>query len=157
MLCSQPGLPVSEGWIQLYHGTLGIIVNCCFSELAMEVTMETLDQCGAVVIPDNEPGAQYVGWGQESVSAWSKPLHSGPRVELFIKRDLQLKDLNLDEATIAIIRESTGDLIDLNSAHTQNALEHTGNIFRNIYKHYTNSINSTCNSLRAYYISSTHS
>ena len=156
MLCSQPGLSVIEGWIQLYHGTLGSIVNHCFSELAMEVTMETLDQYGAVVIPDNEPGAQYVGWGQESISVWSKPLHSGPRVELFIKRDLQLKDLDLD-ATIAIIGESTRDLIGLNSAHRQKALERAGNICRKIYKHYANIINPTCDGLRAYYLSSTHS
>ena len=66
-----------------------------------------MDECGAVVIPDTEPAAQYIGWGQESVSALLKPFQSGPRVELVVERDLQLDDLNLYDATIALFPQAS--------------------------------------------------
>ena len=34
-----------------------------------ERTRATLDECGAVVVPEEEPGAQYTGWGPEPVPA----------------------------------------------------------------------------------------
>ena len=62
-------------------------------------TRATLDECGAVVIPANEVGAQWTAWGQESVPALLKPLLSGPRVELNMDRaeHLKLNDLDLND------------------------------------------------------------
>ena len=69
---------------------------------------------------------------------------------MVVERDLQLNDLELDDATIAIIRERAGTLIDRNAAHAQKALEHAGNICRKNYKYHANSVNSTCDGMRVF-------
>ena len=62
---------------------------------------DTLDSCGAVVIPDDDPEAGYSGWGEEAVSAVFKPLQSPPQIDIQTKDDeLQLDDLDLDPNTV---------------------------------------------------------
>ena len=87
------------GMIPLFH----------LADALMDTTVRTratLDECGAMVVPDGEPGAQYTGWGQESVPALLKQLQSGPKVDLkmWTAEQLKLNDLNLDEETQAKIR-----------------------------------------------------
>ena len=113
--------------------------------------MATLDDCGAVVIPDSEPGTQFTCWGQETISALPKPLHSGPRVELKVNRELKLYDLDLDEHTIAVFQERAEALFNQNTAYAKEALEHAGNICSKIYNHHANSVNSTCDGLRVFW------
>ena len=43
---------------------------------------DTLDNCGAFVVPDDNPEAGYSNWGQETVSAEFKPLQSPLQVDI---------------------------------------------------------------------------
>merc|ERR1712112_535547 len=82
-----------------------------------EETRDTLDRCGAGVIPDDKPEALYTGWGQESVPALLKPLLSGPKVDLSMQtaKDMKLDDLGLTDEAIAIIRGRCKEIIDHNT------------------------------------------
>ena len=43
---------------------------------------DTLDSCGAAIVPRDSPEAGYSGWGQETVSAVFRPLQSLAQVEI---------------------------------------------------------------------------
>ena len=57
---------------------------------------DTLDICGAMVIPRNQSSAQFMGWGQETVSTVLSPQLSSPEVRLLVDR-LKSVDLRLTE------------------------------------------------------------
>ena len=57
---------------------------------------DTLDICGAAIIPRNHPSAQFMVWGQGSISAVLSPLLSSPEVRLLVDR-LEFVELGLTE------------------------------------------------------------
>ena len=64
---------------------------------------------------------------------------------------LKLDDLDLDDQTIAVIRERADALIETNARQAQAALNHVGTVCSRIYKHHADSVNSTCDSLRVFF------
>ena len=115
-----------------------------------EETRDTLDRCGAVVVPDNEPEAQYTGWGQESVPALLKPLQSGLKVDLkmWTAEQLKLDDLDLSEEAQAVIRARCGEIIDRNTKHAQESLALVGSAFGRVYDLNRENVNVTSDGLR---------
>ena len=57
---------------------------------------DTLDICGAAIIPRNHPSVQFMVWGQGSISAVLSPLLSSPEVRLLVDR-LEFVELGLTE------------------------------------------------------------
>ena len=118
-----------------------------------ERTRATLDECGAVVVPEDEPGACYTGWGQESVPALLRALQSSPKVDLEIQsaERLKLDDLNLDEGTQAKIRERCDELIEYNAACARESLALLGGAFGRIYNHHKDNVNATSDGLKVFF------
>ena len=114
-----------------------------------EETRDTLDRCGAVVVPDNEPEAQYTGWGQESVPALLKPLQSGLKVDLkmWTAEQLKLDDLDLSDEAQAIIRARCEEIIDRNTKHAQESLALVGGAFGRVYNLHRENVNATSDGL----------
>ena len=118
-----------------------------------EEMRDTLDRCGAVVIPDNEPEAQYTGWGQESVPALLKPLLSGPKVDLkmWTAEDLKLDDLDLSDEAKAVIRGRCKEIIDHNTKQAHNSLGLLGGAFGRVYNLHRANINATSDGLKVFF------
>ena len=134
------------GMISLFH----------LADTLAATTVETraaLDECGAVVVPADEPAAQWTGWGQESVPALLKPLQSGPRVELKVdgSEELMLDDLGLDDNTCTLLRERVDALIESNARHAWQSFAHMGAAFGKIYNHHKDRVNSTCDGLKVFF------
>ena len=93
---------------------------------------ETLDICGAAVIPEGNPEAGFSGWGEEDVPAIFRPLLTSPQVPLWQEEDeLDLSDIEgLDPQIVELIQEKARVKAALNRKHAKRALHTYEGLFR---------------------------
>ena len=113
---------------------------------------ETLDICGAVVIPEGNPEAGFSGWGEENVPAIFRPLLTSPQVPLVQEQDeLDLSDIDgLDPQIAELIQEMARAKACLNRKHANGALHTYDGLFRKIYGSLENLVNVTSDSVCVY-------
>ncbi len=93
---------------------------------------ETLDICGAVVIPEGNPEAGFSGWGEEDVLAIFRPLLTSPQVPLVQEQDkLDISNIDgLDPQIAELIQEKARAKAHLHREHTNRALHTYDGLFR---------------------------
>ena len=113
---------------------------------------ETLDICGAVVIPEGNPEAGHTGWGDEDVPAIFKPLLHSPQVPLVQEVDeLDLSDIvSLDPQIAEHIQQKARDKAVLNRKHAKKALYTYDGLFHSMYRSLANFTNTTSDSVQIY-------
>ena len=71
---------------------------------------ETLDICGAVVVPEGDPESGHTGWGEEDVPTIFRPLLHSPQVPLVQEEDeLDLSDIDSLDPQIAELIQKKGE------------------------------------------------
>ena len=85
---------------------------------------ETLEISGAVVVPDDNPEAGFIGWGEEDVPSVFKPLLVPPQVSIRQEHDeLDLSDVEgLDPEMARVIQEKARAKAAKNRKHANRAL-----------------------------------
>ncbi len=104
---------------------------------------ETLDICGAVVIPEGNPEAGFSGWGEEDVPAIFRPLLTSPKVPLEQEQDeLDLSDIDgLDP------QMKDREKAALNRGHAEKAIRGRNGLFCNMYWSLADFANSTSDAI----------
>ena len=109
---------------------------------------DTLDSCGAVVLPRDNPEAGYSSWGQETVSVVFRPLQSPPQVEIAAEVDkLELLDLELDPAMVETIQERVRAKLKTNKVHAKKAVAYSNGLFMKTYDSLAKTANVTSDSI----------
>ena len=113
---------------------------------------DTLDGCGAVVVPREHPSAGFTGWGQETVPALFKPLLCSPQINVREESpELFLDDLDhLDQATKDTIQERCKAKLDANKQHAEKALAFSQGLFGKVYEQLSRTANVTSDSIRMF-------
>ena len=113
---------------------------------------ETLDICGAAVVPEGNPEAGHTNWGDEDVPAIFKPLLHSPQVPLVQEVDeLDLSDIvSLDPQITECIQQKARDKAVLNRKHAKQALHTYDALFCIMYSLLANFTNVTSDSVRIY-------
>ena len=85
---------------------------------------ETLKISGTVVVPDDNPEAGFIGWGEEDVPSVFKPLLVPPQVSIRQEHDeLDLSDVEgLDPEMARVIQEKARAKAAKNRKHANRAL-----------------------------------
>ena len=113
---------------------------------------DTLDGCGAVVVPRQHLSEGFTGWGQETVPALFKPLQCSPQINIREENpELFLDDLDhLDQATKDTIQERCKAKLDANKEHALKALAFSQGLFGKVYVQLARTANVTSDSIRVF-------
>ena len=101
------------------------------------------------VIPRNQPGTRFMGWGQESVSTVLSPLLSCPEERFLVDTPLRSVDLGLTEQ-INVINTRAQAFFEINKQEVEKQFAFIRNTFVTLHQQFSRFCIVTGNSLQVF-------